>query len=517
MSSRPNVLFVMSDQHNAKVLGGGPVYPAQTPSLDRLAAQGVRFDCAIAQSPICTPSRVSFHSGQYCHNHGYYALSGPEPGGLPSVFGRFRSAGYRTAAIGKIHCPAGWIERDCDTFIDVVGTSIGGNPEYRRYLEETGAAGDYLNQRTFFERHGGRDPDVLREQDPSLYLRTCDGGPSDLPHEHSPEGFAVSRTVEFIRAAAHAGKPFFVHTSFERPHQLYSPSRRFWDLYEGQDLPLPPNADYEMAGKAPHLRRDAEFWRRSDWAVFEPRTYEAARLRKLRGYLGNVSQVDYAVGELLGYLDSAGLAEDTIVIYTADHGDYAAEHGCMEKAPGICSDAITRVPSIWRWPGRFRAGHVARDVVESVDLAPTLAALSGIGDMPSADGLDIRPLLEGESREIHRIGVTENPWSRSVRRGRHRLVWYPRELFEAEYPEGFGELYDLEADPWEMENLYFRPQYGPLVRELEKELLDWLVTTTRVVTFPWGLAANTFKDRFLDPDGKLNPRRFGPFETIHYV
>ena len=517
MEKKPNVLFIMSDQHSAKALGRQGAFPVKTPNLDRLASEGVQFRRCVTQNPICTPSRVSFHSGQYCHSHGYYALSGPAPRGLPTVFGWFRDAGYRTGAIGKIHCPAGWVEKDCDTFVDVVGTSIGGNPEYRGYLRERGLEDKYLNQKTFYERYAGRDAEKLRGQDPSLYLRTCDGGPSELLHEDTPEGFSVRAAVDFMQEARRQGEPFFAHVSFEKPHQLYSPSQTFWDLYDEGKLSLPPNIGYEMAGKSPHLRRDAEFWRNVDWSVFEPRDFTSAALRRLHGYLGNVSQVDHAVGDLLDYLESAGLADHTIVVYTADHGDYVCEHGCMEKAPGICSDAVTRIPYLWRWPGRFASGRWVDEIVEAVDTGPTLASLAGLDPMAWADGKDISRLLRGEKQDVHAVGVTENPWAKSIRWGDYRLVWYPREMFAEEYPEGFGELYDLEKDPWEMSNLYWEGECQPVVRRMERELMDWLVTTSRTVTFPWGLRANTYKDDFLDGDGKLNPRRFQPFQTLHYV
>ena len=118
---QPNVLFIISDQHNAKCLGVAGHPDVKTPNLDRLAREGVRFTTAITQNPICTPSRVSFFSGQYCHNHGYYGLGGRNPGGLPNILGHFRKFGYATAAIGKIHCPENWIEKDCDYFKEEIG------------------------------------------------------------------------------------------------------------------------------------------------------------------------------------------------------------------------------------------------------------------------------------------------------------------------------------------------------------------------------------------------------------
>lgn len=469
MSPTPNVLFILSDQHNAKVLGHQGHPDVKTPHLDRLAAEGVRFDNAISQNPICTPSRMCFISGQYCHNHGYYGLSGPNPRGLPTIFGHFRRAGYLTAALGKIHCPEYWVEDDCDVFHETCDCSIGGrSAAYARFLEERGKA--QLEDHVRLHEFGPRGQ------------QTCDARPSKVAYEESQEGWIAEQAGRVMAQCRDEGRPFFIHASLPKPHQCYAPAEPFWAMYDERSLTLPPNADYPMEGKAPNLRRAAEHWRKGTWALFEPKTFEAARLRKLHGYLGSVSHVDHAVGQMLRRMDELGLADNTIVVYSSDHGDYACEHGIMEKAPGICADAITRVPSLWRWPGRFKTGHVARELVETVDLSATLCALAGLDPMETSDGLDISRLLRGESGEVRRVAVTEFPWSRSVRRGRYRLVWYPREMFVEEYPDGFGELYDLEADPWEMRNLYFEKEYAALAAEMRAELLDWLVTTTRPAT-----------------------------------
>jgi choline-sulfatase/uncharacterized sulfatase len=470
MPELPNILFILSDQHNAKVLGHQGHPDVKTPNLDRLADEGVRFDAAISQNPICTPSRVSFLSGQYPHNHGYYGLSGPNPRGLPNLLGHLRRAGYRTAAVGKIHCPEHWVELESDLFHETCGCSVGGRSrKYAKYLEERGLAG--------LEDHG-----ALQEFG-DKGRQTVEGRPSKVDYEDSQEGWMVREAMDWMGQCAEDGQPFICHVSLPKPHQCYAPAKPFWDLYDEAELTLPPNADYEMEGKAPHLVKTARSWRRRTWQLFEPKTFQAGRLRKLHGYLGSVSHVDHAVGELLDGLDERGLAEDTIVVYAADHGDYACEHGIMEKAPGICSDAITRVPFIWRWPGHFEAGHVVREVVETVDLANTLCALAGIEELETADGRDISALLRGDAGDSERLGVTENPWSRSVRKGTWRLVTYPKAMFAEDYPDGFGELYDLEADPWEMRNLYFEAEHAGRVRQLERELLDWLVTTTRPTTF----------------------------------
>jgi len=496
MSGQPNILFIISDQHNAKVMGHKGHPDVKTPNLDRLASEGVRFDNAITQNCICTPSRVSYFSGQYCHNHGYYGLSGPNPNGLPTVLGHFRGVGYRTAAIGKIHCPEYWIEDDCDLFEETCGCSIGGRDSYAKYLSDKNL--------THLEDHGGYQEFGSRGR------QTVEGRPSKVSFEDSQEGWTARETVRFMKECAAENKPFFAHASLPKPHQCYAPSEPFWSMYDEEKLTLPPNADYEMNDKAPNLRRTAEHWRNTPWQLFEPKTFEAGRLRKLHGYLGSVSHVDHAVGEILKGLDEAGLADNTIVIYTADHGDFACEHSILEKAPGISSDAITRIPHIWRWPKEFKAGHVAREIVETVDMTATLCSLAGLDPMETGDGKDITQLLKGESEEIHKIGVTEFAWSKSVRKGNYRYVYYPTEMFADKYPDGFGELYDIEADPWEMENLYFKEEYAAKVQEMKADFLEWLITTTRPVT---AMAANpAFANqsaarysRSTNFDGKLNP------------
>jgi choline-sulfatase/uncharacterized sulfatase len=508
MSSRPNILFILSDQHNAKILGHKGHPDAKTPNIDRLAREGVRFDNAIAQNPICTPSRVSYFSGQYCHNHGIYGLCGPKPNGIPTMLGHFRKNGYTTAAIGKIHCPENWVEEDSDLFLEVSGCSVGGNPEYRAYIEGKGLAKEH----------------TLSEKRSGPYGQCMDGYESPLAYRDAPEGWSVTRAIEFMKNASEANTPFFCHASFPRPHETYAPAKEFWDMYDENALTMPPNWQYEMKNKAPNLIETVQDARaRSDeWTVAEPKTYDAGCRRKLRGYFGNISMVDFAVGELLSFLKEAGIEDNTIVIYASDHGDYACEHGIIEKAPGICSDAITRIPYIWRWPGHFRQGHVEQNLVETVDVMPTLCTLAGLEQLQTADGKDITNLLHGKSEVIHDISVTEFAWSKSIRKGNFRYVYYPRERFEKEYPDGFGELYDIENDPWEMNNLYFEDAYKDKVAELKNDLMDWLVTTTRVVStncsnMPAGPQATMRYKCAVNADGKINPDCLRDMWNMNYV
>lgn len=491
--TRPNVLFILSDQHNAKLTGYAGHGVVQTPALDRLAAEGVVFRNAVCNNTICTPSRICFLSGQYCHNHGYYGLSGPHPGPLPSMLSHFREHGYRTGAIGKMHCPDYWIEDQADVFLEAANSSIGGSPEYEAYLRSHGLL--HLRDDRRYPEH------------PAMSL---DARPSSLPYEDTVDAWIGRESMAFMKACADADSPFFLHMSFPHPHQVYAPAQEFWDLYAESAIELPPNADWSLEGKAPHLRSMAASFRTGDWTLFEPRTHEAGRLRKLRGYYGVISQVDRAIGEVVDWMQHAGLLENTIIVYSSDHGEYATEHGIMEKAPGICSDAVTRIPMVWRVPERSGSsrstdgaprGRTEEALMESVDVSATLCDLCGLAPMRSSDGQSHAPLVATAGRQsapvARDVAVTEAPWSKAVIDGRYRLVFYPREMFGDEYPDGFGELYDLAEDPWEMRNLYFDTAHAETVRGLRDALLEHLVMTQRPVTVLPG---------YRDPDGSATHR-----------
>lgn len=497
--SHPNVLFIMSDQHHARVLGHRGDPHAHTPHLDRLAAGGVSCGHAVAQSPICTPSRVSFLSGQYCHNHGYYGLGGPSPGGLPSAFEVFRRHDYFTAAIGKIHCPDGWLQPHVDRFREVTNASREGNDDYRAYL-----AAQNLENVADFERlpeFGERG------------WQTLDARASRLAYKHSPEGWSVRETLAAIETARAGGKPFFTWISFCRPHQVSAASEPFWSLFGETPPAAPAAADARPAHKPPNLVRTADGFRdAATWALFEPRTFEAARARRLRGYYASVAMVDHAVGELMDALSRLGILHDTIVVYSSDHGDFVTRYGIMEKAPGISSDAVCRIPLIWHWPKAIRAGHSLPAIVEAVDTLPTLLALCDLPALPTCDGQDLSAHLTGrpDAPPLRDLGLTENVWGKAIVHDGWRYVHYPRETFSTDYPEGFGELYDLQADPEELHNRFFDPACASRLADLRELLLDRLITTTRVRTLHppvsrTGDGWHGYTVGDTDADGKVGP------------
>lgn len=462
-----NVLFVISDQHLATCSGHEGHPQALTPNMDRLACEGVSFRHAYTQNPICTPSRVSLLSGQYCHNHGYFGLSGPHPGNLPSFLSHFRSHGYRTAGIGKLHMPddpTDWLLGHVDDYAECYGggrTVASKKSAYFHYLDDLG----------------------LRSQEDSLALQEFPGAqqdearPSFLPYEHSVEGWCVQRAIAFMDQSRAEAKPFCMEVSFPRPHQCYTPDQRFWDMYPA-DLDLPPTINQDPSQRPPHFRKMVEHTKIWD-GLIEPRGFEEVRRRVWRGYLGCITQVDHALGELLDYLDRTGQAENTIVIYGSDHGAYSGTFGIPEKAPGICSESVCRVPFLWRVPGVTSAGHVSQALVENIDLVPTITELCGLPPMKTAEGASLSGLLRGGEEPVKSVAVTEHAWSKSIRWGEWRLVHYQPEMFGE---EDWGELYHISEDPHERRNLYREEAYQNIVHEGRRLLLEWLIRTTRVKT-----------------------------------
>ncbi|WP_135557553.1 sulfatase family protein [Paenibacillus cymbidii] len=483
---RPNVLFLFSDQHNARCLSCAGHPDVRTPHLDRLAGEGVRFEQAYANNPICTPSRISFLSGLYPSTHGYYGLYGPSPSApMTSLFRWFREHGYRTGALGKLHTPRYWIEADCqfvyDEFI-----------EFPKYAEGAG----------LYERNDNR-----------AFLGERDGETSLLPLEHSCELALAKQAVRFMRGEGEprdresAEKPWLAWVSFSRPHQPYTPSEPFASMYPPEALTLPPFGDGEKA----EVRR-----KRGD--------LPEARLRKLlAAYLGLVSQVDHAIGLIVEELERLGQLENTIVVYCADHGDYAGEHGLMEKKGGISYSAITRVPLIVRLPSGSGGprGTVNRDIVESVDLFPTLCALAGIDAPNTVQGSSFAGLLagggggegeqglasggfeggdaEGEGGGFRTSALTENAYRKAIVAGGWRYV----ANLDGEQED---ELYDLDADPWELCNRIDEPACADKARDMLRLLLDRTVRARK----PINTINGSWHRHAYDLDGRIDLGSCGP-------
>ncbi|MBU7004953.1 MAG: sulfatase-like hydrolase/transferase, partial [Theionarchaea archaeon] len=254
-----NVIEVIADQHQASCMGCEGREQVITPNMDRLAAEGVRFARAYTQNPICTPSRVSILSGQYCHNHGYYGLSGPRPRSLPSFFSHFGANGYKTAGIGNLHTPndpRNWLEDHLTLFADCF-SSVDGRAEETEWYDEIRKRG-LLEKEDFHFFHNNRK-------------YALEGMPSQLPFELSEEGWTVQKAIGFIDDCR--GEPFCMQVSLERPHQPFFPDVRFWEMYP-EDIDPPSTIHQDPSHRPPHFRITYENFRTKwDWPI-EPDDFD---------------------------------------------------------------------------------------------------------------------------------------------------------------------------------------------------------------------------------------------------
>lgn len=503
MADRPNVLLLVADQHHHAMLGqpNDPATqgtaPAITPVQDALAAEGVRFVNHYTQNPICTPSRICFHSGQYPHNHGYYSLTGPTPT-FPSFMHHFKAAGYRTAAIGKNHLPDNprhWLADCCDLLADTIrGTDgVRAHSHFRDYMRRVGTID--------FDDHN-----QLREM--GNHPHHWDARPSKVPLEHCVEAWITDTARGFLEGLGE-DQPFCMQLAYPRPHHVLTPDQRFWDMYPA-DLEPPATLHDDCAHRPPNFQAMVQYCREElPWCV-EPKDFDEAARRVWRGTLALATQNDYFFGKLIEYLRETRRFDNTIIVTTADHGLYHGHYGIMEKAPGICSDAIGRVPSIWRGPGIER-GATREHLIEHVDLPPTLCALAGLEPMTTCDGISLAPALADGAAKTKEVAVTECPWSKAIRWKNYRFVHYHRRMYEG---EDIGELYDLAADPLERTNLYHDPAHQGTVTEMRRRLLEWITETTRITTMWPDLQEDKAafakqEPHQMDPDGR-EPNTKGP-------
>ena len=468
-TEKPNILFLFSDQFNAGCLSCADHPDVKTPNLDRLASEGIRFENAYAQSPICTPSRMSFLSGLYPSTHGYYGLYGKEPEQkMTNMFEYFSEHGYRTGALGKLHTPRYWIERHCqfvyDEFI-----------EYPKYLESAG---------------------LYEQNDNRRFTGWKDGQTSEIPLETSCEVALAQQTIRFIHnqgEPADRGEdenPWFAWVSFSRPHSPLTPSEPFASMYPPNTVTLPPSADPEVLASQPHRIREV------------PRTHQPPADGEievmLSAYLGLVSQVDYGIGLILDELEEQGMLDDTIIVFTSDHGDYAGEHGLWSKMGGISSRAITRIPMIITHP-ELTEQAVSDSIIESIDLFPTLCELSQIPIPDHIQGTSFRPILEDSTLSIRESALTENVYRKAIATQEWRYI-----TNTGNQPD---ELYNIINDPWEMNNIIDHPNHQQIVYDLLRRLLKRIAEARRPVTmFDGGKWSHAY-----DRDGRT--ANYLPYES----
>ncbi len=460
---RPNIVLIFADDHAWQAISayGDSRKLLNTPNIDRLAREGMRFDRCLVPNSICGPSRATLLTGKYSHANGFYNNTNSKFDGTQTTFPKLlQKAGYQTAVFGKWHlvsAPTGF-----DHWHILPGQGVYYNPPMIRNGQRV--------------KHDGYTTDIL----------------TDL-------------SLDWLKQRD-KDKPFLLMLHHKAPHRQWEPALRHLGHDKDRRYPEPDTLfdDYAGRGKAEHQQdmtiaktmtnKDNKLTpppqltkeQRKAWdAYYEPRN-EAFRQANLQGkdlvrwkynrylhdYLGCIKAVDESVGRVLKYLDDEGLAKDTLVVYSSDQGFYLGEHGWFDKR-WIFEESL-RTPLLIRWPGVAQPGSVNKDIVSNLDLAETFLDAAGQVIPAEMQGRNLLPLLKGQTPADWRKSIYyhyyEYPGPHSVHR--HYGVVTPRYklVYFYEPDAQYWELFDLQKDPKEMHSVYDQPEYAAVQKELHAEL-----------------------------------------------
>ena len=474
--NRPNVVFVISDQHRWDFMGYASIGVTLTANLDRIAGAGVAFRNAYCTSPLCCPSRAAIASGRYAVHSGCFTNLHELPPGTPTFAAQFRKAGYRTGAFGKTHMEIHAYDSDLTSrahrdYMDSLGwdevCEVSGSGmmktgivcAYSEFLKSRGMFEEvlafYKAWRYFMDPESGRMGEFESQEWP-------------FDEELHETRFIADRAVEWLERHAAEG-PFLLHVGFAAPHSPIEPLPRLMDLY--RDRPEPPPWGVGEKGVRP-----PDDVKGSDPFFADGR----------RGYRAMISEIDEQVGRIRAALDELGVLENTVIVYTADHGDMAGDFGITGK---VCFfEGSVHVPLIFAGPG-VAPGRKSPALVELVDLGKTLCELCSVPSHDLDEGLSLVPALSGgEPGEGHRdFVVSVMGCDRMIFDGRYKLMWGDplldtRKLGRLHLdkpiniPPSPPRLYDLEHDPHELNDLASdeasREIIEPLLAKLDTRTLE---------------------------------------------
>lgn len=451
---RPNILIFMADHLMADVVREG--HPCIMPAARRLAAEGVRFDRTFCTAPHCCPSRASFYTGQYPSIHGVWnnvdnmsALSHDLNEGVPTFAESLAGAGYGLAFAGKWHIsskrnPAsfGWQEFWARELI---------YPVDNNFVSYHAQQANLPVRPGLLRRPGWTDRQYYGVNEAHL----------DLNNSGS-SAHIVNRGIEGIRAMARTGRPWCTFISVNPPHDPYHPPQHYADQYAGTDAPLPASWGDWMQDKPRIYQR----MRRQYWSQFSEAEYKDC----LKGYWGLCTMVDDYLSRILDALEATGQSENTLVLFTSDHGDYAAAHGLWAKGVPAFREAYA-IPAIVRWPAGIRnPGRQVDELVSITDFMPTFVELA-TGKAPDVYGDSLLPFLADERPAQWRDtlftqmnGVELYYTQRIIMTQKWKYVYNGFD---------FDELYNLENDPHEMVNLANPDLYDQSVTRRGEEYIPW--------------------------------------------
>ena len=442
-SARPHILIIHVDQHRADCIGAYGNSDVKTPQIDQIARDGVLYQNSFCPYPVCTPSRYSLLSGRFVHDHGGWNNRStllPRIATFPKIL---RAAGYRTAAVGKMHFHPTYLDVGFDhmTLAEQDGPGRW-DDDYHRYLMQNGLVdrNDLEDQRAEYRRLA-----------PQSYWDTCGALVSNLPEQHHSTTWIADRALETL-AAWESDGPSLLMVGFIKPHHPFDPPSPWQEMYDAERLTLLPGWIDQS------LPRDLDFSR----GYFPNAELTEAKVRRVMAYYyATISQIDHHVGRMIESLKAKGLYDRTLILYTADHGDYVGFHHMLLKG-NYMYDPLVRVPLMIKWPKSARAGTVSQEMVSNIDLAPTLCRAAGCLPAPEMKGRDLHAGPEGE-----RLVFAEHIMGREIMvRSRTRKL-----ILAAPQKENL--FFDLERDPLEMNNLVGSPEYRDEIQRLENALIAW--------------------------------------------
>jgi arylsulfatase A-like enzyme len=524
--TRPNFLFIITDQHRADHLGayGNPI--VRTPRIDALARGGFRADRWYVATPICMPNRATLMTGRMPSAHGV-RHNGIELSLDETTFvDVLREAGYRTALVGKAHlqnitgAPAQWPPDPGDRlprearrrsprgYGQELGSTWEADPAHDLTLPYYGFETVDLSIRHADQQYGHwrrwlraqtKDADELIGPEhaipaPEFELTRCrQAWRTRVPEELYPTSWITERTLAVLRDCAQSGRPFFVQCSYPDPHHPFTPPGKYWSLYPPDEVLLPPSYRAAHRDLPPHVRwlhgqRDAGKAVKHTQALFACSEREAREAIALN--YGSISLIDDGVGRLQAELERLGLAADTVIVFTSDHGDFLGDHQLLLKGP-VHYEGLVRTPFIWKDPA-LSTPRVSAALVHAADLAPTVLARAGVTAFNGIQGVSLLPLIGGgeeprrdelvieEEGQRTYLGFSGRVRMRSLVTAHHRLSVY----------DGvpWGELYDLGEDPHETVNLWDDASSTKLRAELIERLARAMLASSDTSPYPSALA-----------------------------
>ena len=445
MNAKPNIVVIMTDQQRPDSIGIYGSDIAITPNIDALGRNGAVFDNMYVQSPLCVPSRYSMLTGRYPYAVGVRTNWDGHPEGEISFGEVLGRAGYRTAIAGKMHLTP-WHDRFGfdGRIIAEAKFQTNVDDDYARYLRKHGYA------RTQMYDRQSKD-----------YIDNATAVDSNIPQEHHIDTFVGLSACEYIKNAD-AAQPFCLVASFLSPHNPYDPPAPYNTLFDDVKMPARVMGSDEVQEKP---REAYEYINRTlGWPYKTDELTDAQIEKTKRCYYALCTLVDDWVGQIVDALREKGVLDDTIIIYTSDHGDLLGDHGLVYKQ--CFYEQSARVPFIVHWPKRIAPSRIG-DLAEMVDLFPTLCTFAGASFGHKVHGRPLQQLLERRENHLHReAAFSETHFGKMVRWRNYKLVYYNG--------KPYGELYDLATDPDELVNLWESAEHGGARSNMKMLLLDWV-------------------------------------------